>query len=77
MQITRATRRDIIDLFSEYHWAVRLEETKFLGRLFDLETIPSTDPRFKNAQGDIWQHRVNNDDWDSDWVFDDPRFNLL
>jgi len=79
MQITETTRRDIIDLFTieETHWAGRLEDTEFLGRLFNLETLPSSDPRFGNAEGDIWQHRVNNDDWMKNWVFNDPRFNLL
>ena len=79
MQITEVTRRDIIDLFTieEAHWAGRLEDTEFLGRLFNLETLPSTDHRFRNAEGDISQHRVNNDDWMKNWVFNDPRFNLL
>jgi len=26
--------------------------------------MASTDHRFKNAEGDIWQHMVNNSDWD-------------
>ncbi len=58
-------------------WSGRLEETEFLARLFELQNLPSTDGRFKNAAGDIWQHRVNNSDWDEDWVFYDQRFNLL
>lgn len=32
---------------------------------------------FTTPPGDIWQHRVNNNDWDDDWVFYDARFNLL
>jgi hypothetical protein len=52
-------------------------EREFLSRLFDLSSLPSEDSRFKDAAGDIWQHRVNNLDWDSDWVFYDRRFNLL
>ena len=36
----------------------------------------STDPRYKSAAGDIYQHRVNNLDWPDDWVFDDERFGL-
>ena len=40
--------------------------------------MPSTDSRFKDAAGDIWQHRVNNPyDWDDDWIFTDPRFDLM
>ena len=79
MQITEATRRDIVDLFTieEAHWAGRLEDTEFLGRLFNLETLPSTDHRFRNAERDIWQHRVNNDDWMNNWIFNDPRFSLV
>jgi hypothetical protein len=38
----------------------------------------STDSRFVNAAGDIWQHRVNNSyDWEDDWVFTDERFDLM
>lgn len=79
MKITELTRRDIIDsIFVEkVNWCGRLEESEFLSRLFDLHTMPSTDNRFPNAEGDIWQHRVNNYDWDEDWVFYDGRFNLM
>ena len=52
-------------------------EPDFLKRVFDLEHLPSMDGRFKSAYGDIWQHRVNNNDWDDDWVYQDSRFNLL
>jgi hypothetical protein len=73
------TRRDIVDALSaeNIHWNGRLEESEFLSRLFNIENLPSTDPRFKNAAGDIWQHRVNNDDWENNWVFFDPRFSLM
>jgi len=79
MQISETTRRDITDLFSveEIHWAGRLDDSEFLARLFNLELLPSDDYRFTNAEEDIWQHRVNNHDWMENWVFRDPRFNLL
>ncbi|HOW50463.1 MAG TPA: abortive infection family protein [bacterium] len=79
MKISQVTRRDIIDslMAEKIKWSGRLEETEFLARLFELQNLPSTDGRFKNAAGDIWQHRVNNSDWDEDWVFYDQRFNLL
>ena len=48
-----------------------------MARLFDLKSLPSTDDRFRDAYGDIWQHRINNYDWDDHWVFSDTRFNLL
>lgn len=79
MKISQLTRRDIIDAIAaeEINLYGRLEETEFLSRLFDLQQLPSFDPRFKDAAGDIWQHRVNNDDWNNDWLFYDTRFNLL
>lgn len=79
MKISQLTRRDIFDSMIAEHvnWCGRLEETEFLGRLFDLQSLPSKDGRFDNAVGDIWQHRVNNFDWDDDWVFYDKRFGLL
>jgi hypothetical protein len=78
-KISNITRRDIFDamIIEGISWNGRLEETEFLSRLFDLSKIPSTDSRFKDANGDIWQHRVNNDDWDDNWVFSDQRFNLM
>lgn len=68
MKISQLTRRDIIDAIvaEEINVYGRLEETEFLSRVFDLQQLPSTDPRFKDAAGDIWQHRVNNEDWSND-----------
>lgn len=68
-----------MDLFSVlgYSWSGQLEEPAFLARIYDLTKMKSTDPRYKDAYGDIKQHRVNNTDWDDDWPFTDPRFNLL
>ncbi len=79
MKISELTRRDIIDAMTVegVNWCGRLDETAFLNRIYDLRKLPSTDGRFEDAEGDIWQHRVNNDDWNDDWVFHDDRFNLL
>ncbi|QQS16047.1 MAG: abortive infection family protein [Candidatus Moraniibacteriota bacterium] len=79
MKISQITRRDIIDAIraENVKWAGRLEESEFLSRIFDLETLPSYDPRHADAAGDIWRHRVMNYDWDDDWVFSDERLNLL
>jgi hypothetical protein len=57
-------------------WSGALPETEFLARLYDLDQLPSYDPRHPTAAGDIFQHRVMNDDWDDDWIFGDPRFGL-
>lgn len=77
-KISNITRRDIFDTITveNISWNGRLEETDFLSRLYDLSKIPSTDSRYKDANGDIWQHRVNNYDWDDNWIFSDDRFNL-
>lgn len=79
MKISEATRRDIFDslLIEDVSWNGRLQEPDFLARLFDLKSLPSTDSRFKDAYGDIWQHRVTNFDWDDCWILTDTRFNLL
>jgi hypothetical protein len=53
-----------------------VDEVGFLTRLYDLEKLPSHDSRFRSASRDIHQHRVNNYDWEDDWVFSDPRFRL-
>jgi AbiJ-like protein len=69
MAITQITRRDLLDamMAENVNWNGRLEEPEFLSRLFDLQSMPSTDRRFENAAGDIWQHRVNNRDGSDDW----------
>jgi hypothetical protein len=79
MNISQLTRRDIVDAIAveKVNWSGRMEEAEFLSRLFNLSSLPSTDGRFKDAAGDIWQHRINNFDWDEDWVFYDSRFNLM
>jgi hypothetical protein len=78
-RITAITRRDLVDAIFEAEalYYGRLEEVEFLSRIWDLDSMPSTDSRFENATGDIWQHTVNNDDWGMDWIFTDPRFNLM
>ncbi len=59
-----------------YPYYGRLTEIEFLGKIYALDKIPSTDPRFPDAGGDIWQHTINNDDWDFGWIFIDNRFEL-
>lgn len=48
----------------------------FLKRVWSLSEMASEDPRFDTAEGDIWQHIVNNDDWSLEYLFFD-RLNLL
>lgn len=83
-KLTPITKRDIFDLLEigvgmenseeKYSYFSMREEVDFLGRLFDLDTMHSTDSRFRNARGDIYQHTVNNYDWQGLWVKEDDRF---
>lgn len=78
--ITEVTRRAIIDYLSVgRHWSGTMQEDDFLGRIYDLKRMPTTDyrPGYENAAKDIWKHRVMNSDWPDDWVFTDERFDLL
>jgi hypothetical protein len=78
--ITEVTRRAIMDYLSVgRHWSGTMQEDEFLGRIYDLKRMPSTDyrPEYHNAAKDIWKHRVMNSDWSDDWVFTDERFDLL
>lgn len=79
-EITDITRHAILDdlqltLGFPGMWG-RSDELTFLGKLFDLEKLPSYDSRFKNAHGDIHQHRVNNYDWPDNWWIGDARINI-
>lgn len=79
MKITQITRRDLFDaiIVEKIDWAGSLEEPEFLARIYNLQEISSTDQRFPDAAGDIWQHRVNNYDWEDHWIFHDSRFQLM
>jgi AbiJ-like protein len=72
------TRRDLFDFMRDEAgpWWGRLDEIGFLDHLYDLDSLPSTDRRHATAREDIGRHRIGNYDWDDDWVFFDPRFEL-
>jgi len=78
-KITDVTRRYIADemTIGKIWYHGNQTETDFLTRLFDLKSLPSRDYRYNNAYDDIYQHVVNNNDWDTDWIYSDPRINLL
>ncbi|MGJ5813683.1 TIR domain-containing protein [Paludibaculum fermentans] len=64
-RITAITRSDVLDylLLRKQPFYGNLDLMSFLKRVWSLSQMPSTDSRFENAEGDIWQHMVNNDDW--------------
>ena len=77
MAITAVTRRALFGDLATVNWAGDCStELEFMSRLYDLDGIPSDDPRFKNAREDFRQHRLNNADWTDDDIFRDPRFRL-
>ncbi|TQQ58096.1 AbiJ-related protein, partial [Vibrio cholerae] len=41
----------------------------FLNEIWDLRSMPSEDQRFNNAEQDVIQHIINNDDWDLKYLF--------
>lgn len=89
-RISEITKLDILDLFRNgidkeeffetkkftYLYFGRMEELEFLKRLYNLKSMLSLDSRFPDAERDIWQHTVNNDDYPFCWVFEDERFQL-
>jgi hypothetical protein len=77
--ISEVTRRAIIhDIKSGAGtWHGALSEIEFLDRLYNLDRMPSRDGRVTNLRSEIWQHCVNNSDWEYDWVFSDDRIDLL
>jgi hypothetical protein len=78
-RISEITRKDIVDIIilRQINLYGRLEEIEFLERLWNLDTVPSTDNRFQDAHDDIFQHTINNQDWDPGWVFSYSGFNLM
>lgn len=77
--VPRQTRINIFDglRLDSVAWCGQLDEVEFLSRLYDLQQLPSRDNRFKDAAGDIWQHCINNNDYEMDWVYSDDRFQLM
>ncbi|MEO5968305.1 MAG: abortive infection family protein [Bdellovibrionia bacterium] len=79
VMISEITRRNIIDSLEmeKVCWNGRLNDVDFLSRIYNLKSLPSYDGRYDDAAGDIWQHCINNSDYEGYWVFSDERFNLM
>lgn len=85
IQISASTRRAIFDKIMSHADFMGVFQggnnedqniVDFLKMIWDLPTMQSEDPRFKNAEADARQHLVNNDDWNLTYTFE-QRFNLL
>jgi hypothetical protein len=69
--ISEITRRNIMDeLYTRNNISGKYDLVEFLNRTWDLDSMPSTDYRFKTASGDIWQHMINNSDWDDVYLYE-------
>jgi len=81
MKISKKTKSSLFEILKDniYPKDVALYENwilDFINSIWDLKSLPSEDSRFKNADEDVWQHVINNDDWDYDYLFLE-RFGLL
>ncbi len=69
-KLKNLTRRLLIDKILEVgRIGGRLDIVDFLKLTWDLDNMPSTDSRFSNASGDVWQHMINNNDWEISDLF--------
>lgn len=78
--VSPSARRAIVRMLQNegVSWQGAIDDVEFLQTIYDLDALPSTDSRFKTAEQDIWQHRINNpSDWPDDWVYTDSRFQLF
>ena len=69
--ISEVTRRNIADALTvaNFSWSGRMPESDFLARLYNVNDMPSYDPRYKSAAHDISKHMEMNRDWSDDWPF--------
>lgn len=75
-KVTEITRNFIFEDIAKSFmcWCGKLDEHKFLCRVFDLRSIPSK-YNGKCAEDDIIRHCINNDDFEGNWYVD--YFDLL
>lgn len=75
-RITEVTRRRLREGLPTAWWGT-LDELQFLERLYDLNNLPSLDPKHVTAAEDIGHHCIlDPDDWEADWIWRDERFAL-
>ncbi|MFD1277601.1 hypothetical protein ACFQ51_53850 [Streptomyces kaempferi] len=75
-RITEVTRRRLREGLPTAWWGT-LDELQFLERLYDLNNLPSLDPKHVTAAEDIGHHCIlDPEDWEADWIWRDERFAL-
>ena len=73
MGTSRSARSDILDYFvlSERPFHGNMSLISFLKRIWDLSSMPSTDPRYQTAEWDIQTHMISFNDWTYDYLLYD------
>ncbi|WP_339098624.1 AAA family ATPase [Pectobacterium brasiliense] len=80
--INQSNRKKVLELILSADGAFEFANNRdkgiipFLNEIWDLNSMPSEDNRFNNAERDIIQHTINNDDWSWQELFED-RLKLL
>lgn len=75
--INKSNRKKILDLILSADGIFEFAKNRdkgiipFLNEIWDLKSMPSEDDRFSNAEQDIIQHTINNDDWDWHELFEE------
>lgn len=57
------------DFLGEYQNDFSNVDFEFIKGIWNIAEMPSEDNRFPNAERDIWQHIINNSDWDLNYLF--------
>ena len=76
-QVALDNRKNIIDTLilleenERLYIHGKLNLVEFLNRVWQLDHMPSTDLRYDTAARDIYQHMVNNNDWNYQYLFGD------
>jgi energy-coupling factor transporter ATP-binding protein EcfA2 len=80
--ISKTNRKRILDIIFEtdgvFEFANNRDEgiIPFLNEIWPLKSMRSEDPRFNDAEKDVIQHTINNDDWDWRELFEE-RLSIL
>ena len=82
MKVSLKTKQEIFKAISSKENSFDANEPDnglmaFLENIWDLKEMPSTDGRFNDAAGDIYQHTINNNDWDYDYLFLESSVNCV
>lgn len=67
----------IFDFVDRIDYYGRIPEIQFLKRLYDIDSMPSSDSRYPDMESDILQHTFYNDDWETYWVLTDERLPIV